>query len=192
MAQPTVFLDRDGTLNIDAGYVTRPECVVLIDGAATSVGRLKRAGFTVVVVSNQSAIGRGFATEEAVQRTNERLQELLVAEDADAQLDAILYCPHVPETGCGCRKPETGLVLASPLASAYERTRSYIVGDKLCDIDLGLKLRLDPASCVLVQTGDGKRSLVDALAAGRTITSVPSIVEAVDHVLQLATGAASP
>ncbi|MCB0360322.1 MAG: HAD-IIIA family hydrolase, partial [Bdellovibrionales bacterium] len=119
-----VFLDRDGTLNVDHGYVFDPDLVELIPGAARAVGDLKRAGFSVVVVSNQSCVGRGMCDEGAVQRTNDRLRELLRGADPDAVLDGVYVCFHAPEDQCSCRKPKPGLVADVLNLSAETISRS--------------------------------------------------------------------
>lgn len=155
--RPTVFLDRDGTINVDSGYVTSPERLELIPGASEAMGSLARAGFRLVIVSNQSAIGRGRATVEEVDATNQQLIALLAAEDPDAWPDLILYCPHAPSESCECRKPGIGLVKSAGLE--FDPTRSWMFGDKLSDIRFGVNLGLPLAQCLLVLTGEGRSSL---------------------------------
>ena len=156
-----VFLDRDGTINRDVGYLNSPSQVELIDGSALAVKRLKDAGFLVVVISNQSGIARGLIEEEAVGRIHETLSGMLRAEGAD--VDGFYYCPHHPEgvldrfrCKCSCRKPEPGLVLKASEDLDIDLSRSYVVGDKVSDVQLAYK-----TGCVgvMVLTGHGLTEL---------------------------------
>lgn len=178
-----VFLDRDGTINIDSGYITSPSELFLIPGAGKAIGDLKRAGLAVVIVSNQSAVGRGLTTEEKVDQTNEQLRALLLAEDGGAAIDLILYCPHHPDEQCSCRKPLTGMVDQSPIAGKFSPESSWMVGDKLSDIDFGLALKIAPEHLILVQTGDGAQALTSANTSGRIVRSASGLREAAQLIL---------
>src|SRR5258708_621240 len=98
------FLDRDGTLIHDPGYLGAPEGVVILDGAAEALVLLRQAGFLLVVITNQSGVARGFYEEPAVHAVNQRMRELFAYADARATLDHIYYCPHAPADLCLCRK----------------------------------------------------------------------------------------
>ena len=188
-----VFLDRDGTINIDTGYVCRPEDLHLIPGVAAAIGDLRRNGFEVIVVTNQSAIGRGFATEDQVRQTNGRMEQLLLAADPDAQLNEILYCPHNPEDGCGCRKPLTGMFeqLTAVRRGGLDLAGSYMVGDKWSDLEFGIRLGIEPGNCFLVLTGHGEEEAPQlAEKAGRlrpdrpAVPGIfPTLVEVVQKIL---------
>lgn len=154
MKMQAVFLDRDGTVNIDTGYLSDPAKLHLIDGAADAIKRLNEAGIKVIVVSNQSGVGRGFFTNADEARVNERLVEVLAA--SGARLDGIYYCPHLPDDGCQCRKPATGLVDSAAQEHAIEIRRSCVVGDKASDIELARNLGVRSA---LVLTGNGREEL---------------------------------
>lgn len=145
-----VLLDRDGTLNVDRDYIADPALLELVSGAAAALRRLRQAGCGLVVVTNQSAIGRGWITAVAVEQVNRRLAELLEAEGA--ALDAIYVCPHRPDEGCPCRKPRPGMVHRAAAALAFDPRRAYVVGDKSTDIELG---RAVGATTILVRTGYG-------------------------------------
>lgn len=145
-----VFLDRDGTINEDPGYLYRPEELAVIPGAAEAIRALNRAGMKVIVVSNQSGVGRGYFTDADVHAVNERLIEIIG--QGGALIDAIYYCNHHPEDDCSCRKPKTGLVEAAATEHSIELSRSYVVGDKASDIELA---RNSGAKGVLVLTGRG-------------------------------------
>ncbi|MBI5885262.1 MAG: HAD family hydrolase [Deltaproteobacteria bacterium] len=149
-----VFLDRDGTINIDTGYLGDPADVRLIDGAAQAIKRLNEAGVKAIVISNQSGVNRGIFNEAALAKVNERLIELLAA--SGARLDGAYYCPHRPDEGCRCRKPATGLVEAAAAEHGVEISRGFVVGDKAIDIELGRNLGV---RAVLVLTGNGHAEL---------------------------------
>lgn len=145
-----VYLDRDGTINEDADYLSDPDGLVMIDGAAASIKRLNDAGVPVIVISNQSGVGRGYFSEEAVEAVNERLESLLGAEGA--RLDGVYYCAHSPEEDCGCRKPRTGLAERAAKEHGIDNSSSYVVGDKASDMGLAANIG---ARGVLVLTGKG-------------------------------------
>ena len=132
--RPAVFLDRDGTLIEDRHYLRDPNLVHLLPGAADAVRRLDRAGWPVVVVTNQSGIARGLLTEADYQATARRLQELLAA--AGAQLAGHYHCPHLPEISgpCECRKPGPLLYRRAAEELGLDLTRSWWVGDRLRDV----------------------------------------------------------
>lgn len=176
--RPAAFLDRDGTLIADPGYLHRPEEVRLLPGAAGAVSRLNAAGYAVVVVTNQSGIARGLydvAAYEAVQR---RLADLLQA--AGARLDGAYYCPHHPDQSgpCACRKPGVGLFEEAARALGLDLRRSWFVGDKASDV---VPARALGGRGVLVSTGDGPAHAAAARAAGATV--VADLAAAADHIL---------
>ena len=152
-----VFLDRDGTINEEVGYLSNPEGFILIDGSAEAILRLNRAGLFVVVVSNQSGVARGYFTEDDVKRVNDRMIEEL--EKVGARLDRIYYCPHHPEVGdgkyrvkCRCRKPMPGMIEEAEKMLPIDVSRSFVVGDHIGDIELAHNVG---ASSVFVLTGHG-------------------------------------
>lgn len=149
---PAVLLDRDGTINEDTGYLSDPRKVRLLDGAAHAIKRLNHASVKVVVVSNQSGVGRGYFKNSQLSAVNKRLKELLKKEGA--RIDGIYCCPHRPDENCGCRKPSTGLASKAALKHSIDLTRSYVVGDKATDVELA---RNAGAKAILVLTGDGER-----------------------------------
>lgn len=146
-----VFLDRDGTINEDTGYLHKPEELVIINGAAEAIRRLNSAGIMVVVVSNQSGVGRGFFTDSDVEAVNKRLVDVIGADGA--KVDAIYYCNHRPDEDCGCRKPLPGMIKKASAVHGIDLTNSYVVGDKGSDIELALNAG---AKGVLVLTGKGQ------------------------------------
>ena len=128
-----VFLDRDGTIIEDAHYLSKPEQVRLIPGAADAIARANAAMVPVIVITNQSGIGRGIFTDDDHQRITARLAELL--NDAGARIDATYYCPHAPDEACDCRKPGTLLFRKAAAENSIDLTQALYIGDKLRDIE---------------------------------------------------------
>ncbi|MGA2193173.1 MAG: HAD-IIIA family hydrolase [Nitrospirota bacterium] len=154
MTRPAVFLDRDGTINEEIGFLFDPDAVSLIPGAAEALIRLREAGFALVVVTNQSGIARGLFTEAELMKVNSTLERLLA--EKGAGIDRFYHCPHHPKYGemidCGCRKPKPGMALAAAAELGLDIGKSYFVGDKLSDIELGKNAG---GKTVLVLTGFG-------------------------------------
>jgi len=150
-----VFLDRDGTVNEEVGYLCDLDNLRLIPGAGAAIKRLNEAGLKVVLVTNQSGVARGYFPEALVHETHERLDRMLRKEGA--RIDAVYYCPHHPTEGnsrytmiCDCRKPGTGLIDRAARDLALDVKRSYVVGDKWSDVELGQRAG---AHSILVQSG---------------------------------------
>ncbi len=148
--RPAVFLDRDGTLIAERHYLSRPEQVELLPGAAEGVRRMNEAGLRVFLASNQSGVGRGYFSLEQLGAVHDRMTELLRAEGA--RLDAIYVCPHHPDETCDCRKPAPGMIEQAVREYGVSPQHSFVVGDKPCDIDLGAGVG---ATTILVRTGYG-------------------------------------
>lgn len=137
-----VFLDRDGTVNEEVGYLRDLGKLRLLPGAGLAVRRLNEAGFKVVLVTNQSGVARGYFPESLVHETHALLDEML--KQYGARIDAVYYCPHHPTAGnssytmnCECRKPMTGLIDKAVKELHIDSSRSYMVGDKWSDVELG-------------------------------------------------------
>lgn len=152
-----VFLDRDGTVNEEVGYLRNLADLRLIPGAGAAIKRLNDSGLKVVLVTNQSGIARGYFSESLLQEIHTRLEQMLHEEGA--RLDAIYYCPHHPSAGnshytkeCDCRKPGTGLIDKAARDLDIDVKQSYVVGDKWSDVELGQRAG---AHSVLVRTGYG-------------------------------------
>jgi D-glycero-D-manno-heptose 1,7-bisphosphate phosphatase len=157
-----LFLDRDGVIIEDRHYLADPEDVKLVPGAAAALARARRAGYTLVGVSNQSGLGRGRFGTGDLARVMTRLDELLAA--AGAPLDAFHYCPHAPEDGCDCRKPRLGLLREASHRTPWIPGASWVVGDKPSDVELG---RAADLGAVLVRTGYGRASEQEVRARWR-------------------------
>src|SRR5712691_3436781 len=146
---PVVYLDRDGTLNFDPGYLNQPEQLRLLPGVGPAVARLNRAGFKTVVLSNQSGVARGLITQDQLEAIHQRLRELL-AEDG-AWLDGIFICPHHPDEGCICRKPAPGLVHLALQELGVFPGNAIVIGDKATDVELARNVG---ALAVFVRSGN--------------------------------------
>lgn len=133
-----VILDRDGTIVIDRNYLGDPAGLEFLPGALNGVRRMRQLGCRLVVISNQSGVGRGLLTLEQVERVNRGLTEMM--ELAGVPLDATYYCPHAPGAGCNCRKPETGLLLQAAEELGFEPSSAIVIGDKVSDIELGQRV----------------------------------------------------
>jgi D-sedoheptulose 7-phosphate isomerase len=146
--QKAVFIDRDDTIVKDVPYCAKPEDLRILPGVGASIRRLNEAGYLTVLVTNQSGIGRGYFDETMLERIHEKLRKDLEAEGA--RLNAIYFCPHLPEGGCGCRKPATGMLERAVRELGIDLRSSYVVGDSENDVAMGRM-----AGCRTVQvTGD--------------------------------------
>lgn len=156
-----VFLDRDGTINVDVGHMNSLEKFALIPGAAPAIAQLNRRGIPVFIITNQSGVARGIFTEGFVGEVHRHLQALLAEEGGS--FDAAYYCPHHPDfMPCGCRKPAMGMIEKAVREHSIDLSRSYIVGDKPID----MALAQGGAKGILVQTGYGKKSLIEMAQSG--------------------------
>jgi len=153
-----VFLDRDGVINKDFGYVYRIEDFFIYDEVYPALKKLRDAGFKLIVITNQSGIGRGYYTEEDFLNITKHMKEKL--KEKGIVLDKVYYCPHHPEgvipeftKKCNCRKPETGMIEEAVKEFNIDLSNSFLIGDKETDIQAGKKMGL---KTILVKTGRGK------------------------------------
>ena len=155
--RPAVFLDRDGTLNEDIGFMDRMEALSLFSWTADAIRLLNRAGYCTVVTTNQSAVARGLIDEEFLRVVHQEIDRRLAR--GDARIDRYFYCPHHPEAPleayrriCECRKPRPGMILAAARELGLDLTRSVMVGDRRLDVASG---HAAGVRAVLVRTGLG-------------------------------------
>jgi D-glycero-D-manno-heptose 1,7-bisphosphate phosphatase len=154
LRRPAVFLDRDGTIAEEVGYLNHDSRFRMFPFAAAAIRRLNEANLLVIVVTNQSGVGRGHFPEALVQTVHELMREQLAA--AGARIDAAYYCPHIPAENCTCRKPRTGMLEQAAREYALDLQRSFVVGDRRGDIELA---RNAGARSILVRTGYGEGEL---------------------------------
>lgn len=173
-----IFLDRDGTLNEDPGYLNDPDQVKILPMVGEALASLKRAGFQLIVVSNQSGIGRGLIQPENLSLVNDRINARL--RPSAGSIDEFICCIHRPEENCSCRKPQPGLLLAAKQIFNLDFSKCYMIGDKMSDIDVGLNAQLKAS--VLVRTGDGKKTEAE-LKPGQAGFIADSLLEAANWIL---------
>ncbi len=147
-ARPAIFVDRDGTLIEEVDHLSRVEDMRLFPFTAEAIGLLKAAGYYIIVVTNQSGIARNFFNIADVDAIHERLQQEL-----SNAIDGFYYCPHMPDAGCRCRKPSTGMIDDANRDLEIDLKRSWMIGDKLLDAATGLNAG---TQCILVRTGYGR------------------------------------
>jgi D-glycero-D-manno-heptose 1,7-bisphosphate phosphatase len=175
--RPAVFLDRDGTIIADAEYLSRPSRIKLFSKTPGALKLLRKSGFYLFVVSNQSGVARGYFRESMVRKVHQKLQQMLKARGA--RIDAFFYCPHYPGGSvkafakvCDCRKPAIGMIKQAARKYPIDLKRSYVVGDKMDDLLLAQKAKL--AGGILVRTGNGRMSEKKLKATPLPKTSVVS------------------
>ena len=181
-----VFLDRDGTLIEEVGYLDRPERVELFPFATDAIKALNRARIPIVIVTNQSGVSRGFFTNAVVDEVHDHIATLLAR--GGAHIDAYYYCPHHPDgrvpeyaVRCECRKPGRGLVDRAARKLGIDPAQSFTVGDRWVDIGLA---RTIGGKGVLVRTGYGSRDEAHPQDGVRADAVVNNLVEAVSWILK--------
>lgn len=180
-ARPAVFLDRDGTIAEEVGYLNHSSRFRMFPWVAGALQRLNEARYPVVVVSNQSGVGRGYFPESLVDEVNQLMTRQLF--ELGARIDAIYYCPHTSAENCTCRKPRTGMLERAAREHALDLQRSFVVGDRYGDIELARNVR---ARSILVRTGYGEGEL--AWHAAKWLTQpdfvAQDLAEATDWILR--------
>jgi D,D-heptose 1,7-bisphosphate phosphatase len=182
-----VFLDKDGTINEDLGYIADPEDIKLLAGAGEAIKLLNQAGYKTIVISNQSGVARGRFTENTLQYLNKVLHKQILG--GGGFLDYIYYCPHHPEIGihpykteCECRKPKPGMIKRGAREHNIDLSASYMIGDKDSDIEAGKNAGL---KTILVLTGYGKDTLIALEAKKITPDHIANdLLEAVKWLLK--------
>ncbi len=181
-----VFLDRDGTINVEAGYIRDLQDLSLMPGAGQAVKRLNDAGIPVILATNQSGPARGYYPESWIHTLHDSLSALL--HQCGAHLDAVYYCPHLPDgtvpeysLACQCRKPEPGMLNEAAQRHGLNLAESYMVGDKSTDVEVGQRVG---SKTILLRSGYGERVLSGEYQWKVTPDFVaPTLVEAVDWIL---------
>ena len=181
----TIFLDRDGTLNPDHGYIRSPDQYELFPGVPQALAKLKQAGARLIVVTNQSGVGRGLLSIEELDVIHQKLRLLL--QEAGVSLDGIYLCPHHPDERCDCRKPSTGMIDQAQRDGAVDLSRSYLIGDKARDMELAARIG---ARGILVTTACDPALQAETRASeeGERHWIASSLAEAAELILSHAQG----
>lgn len=172
-----MFLDRDGTINFDPGYLGDPAKFRFLPGAIKALRRLREAGYLIFVVSNQSGIARGFFRDEDLERVHDRMGAALEARGIT--LDGIYYCPHHPDDRCSCRKPSPKMVMEAARSYHVDLGGSFFIGDRATDIETGKN-----AGCrtILVLTGAGKETRASLMPSQQPDHVARTILEAAEWI----------
>ena len=183
---PAVFLDRDGTLIEDIGYLRRPHDVAFYPWSVDAVRALNQAGLAVVVITNQSGVARGILTEPMIEDVHRHISSVLAG--GGARIDAYYYCPHHPDGTvaaysrlCDCRKPGCGMIDRASAALGLDPTRSFVVGDKWLDVGAA---HAAGARGILVRTGYGATEETEPPPDRPAEAIVDNLVEAVSWILR--------
>ncbi len=154
--KPAIFLDRDGVINRDikGKYIIKPSQLKIYKTAIDGLKRIKKNHFYVIIITNQSAIGRGYITEKEFFKINNKMLRIL--KQSGIKIDAVYYCPHKPEDNCNCRKPKPGLIQDAVKDYPVNMRKSFFVGDKKTDMELAKKMKL---KAIFVLTGQGRSQL---------------------------------
>ncbi|HEX7464700.1 MAG TPA: HAD family hydrolase [Actinomycetota bacterium] len=159
-----VLLDRDGTINVHKDYILDPADLELVPGSIEALRELEALGLGLLVVTNQSPVGRGWISEEQLEAIHNRLRSLL--REGGVELDGLYVCPHRPEDGCDCRKPEPGLALRASEAHGFDPTETFVVGDHRRDVEMGRRIG---ARTILLRGGhvgeEGTEAFADHVVA---------------------------
>ena len=147
-----VFFDRDGTINKEVHYLHKIEDVELYEQVRPALKKLQEAGYGIIFVTNQSGIGRGYYSLEQMHAVNKHIEEILAKDGI--KIDRIYFCPHLPNDGCKCRKPATGMIDQAVNDFNLEIDEIWVVGDKPCDVQLGQNAG---GKGILVRTGHGSK-----------------------------------
>lgn len=150
-----IILDRDGVINRDSDdFIKSPEEFIPIEGSLAAIAKLKQAGYSVVIATNQSGIARGLYDLDTLHRIHDKFSRLL--QNEGAHIDGIFFCPHGPDDHCHCRKPKPGLYLDIAKRFDIDLSRTTVVGDSLRDLQAAVTVHAKP---VLVRTGKGLRTI---------------------------------
>lgn len=172
--QKAVFIDRDGTLIREVNFLSRVEDLEFFPYTSEAVRLLQDNGFLIIVITNQSGIAREIFAESAMHAIHEKIQT-----DLPAKLNAFYFCPHMPNDGCACRKPSTGMIDAACQDFTIDMENSWVVGDKALDIETGFNAGIKTA---MVMTGYGKKDVVKLSKQPDCIAE--NLLEAVKVIIQ--------
>ena len=177
-----VFVDRDGTICFDRHYLSNPDGLELIPTVAEGIKRLNDAGIPVIVVTNQSGVGRGFFDEEQLKAIHDRMENALA--EHGASVNDIYYCPHMPDSGCDCRKPAPGMLLEASDEHGIDLKHSFVIGDRMMDIEMAHAVS---AKAILVPEPGDQYDIEKEIHASPEVPDyrTDSFMNAVEWILRL-------
>jgi len=181
MKRPAVFLDRDGTINEEMGYINHLSRFRLLPEAAVAIRRLNEAGLPVVVITNQSGAARGYFPPSLVEEVHRHMQDLLAREGA--RVEAIYVCPHAPDAGCPCRKPQPGLIWQAAEDLGLDLSRSHLVGDRYMDIQTAANAGVQ-GILVLTGYGLGEHEQFHASSPAKPVYVAPTLEKAAEYIIK--------
>lgn len=178
---PAIFLDRDGVIIENRpNYVRSWEDVAIYPGVVLSLSRVQASPYKVVIVTNQSVVGRGIISYQDAQAINRRL--ILELEEAGCRIDGLFMCPHTPDAHCACRKPQPGLILQAAHSLSIDLSRSLLVGDAWSDLQAGLNAGI--RQNVLVRTGRGQeQSMLPKPAGLESVQIFNNLADVLDTII---------
>ncbi len=165
--RPALFLDRDGTINYDPGYISNPDVVRLIEGVAENLKNLKdKFGFKLIIISNQAGVAKGLMTVEEVEEVNKRVKDLL--KQCGVVIDAIYYCPYHPDFDppekSNCRKPSPFMILQAAKEHNIDLSKSFMIGDRASDIEAGINAKI---KTILIANENYKTEIENLITDGK-------------------------
>ncbi len=175
-----IILDRDGVINQDSDdYIKSPEEFIPIEGSLAAIAKLKRAGYRIVVATNQSGIARGLYDLDTLHRIHDKLHRLL--QNEGTHLDGIFYCPHGPDDICHCRKPKPGMYLDIAKRYDVDLSNVTVIGDSFRDLQAAITVKAKP---ILVKTGKGERTIKNHAKELANISIYDSLADYVNSILK--------
>jgi D-glycero-D-manno-heptose 1,7-bisphosphate phosphatase len=171
----TVILDRDGTIVVDRHYLNDPDGLSFLPGAANALRWLTEHDYRLVIITNQSGIGRGLLSVERLRQIHDRLDQMVL--HAGARLDGIYFCPHRPDENCACRKPQTGLLIRAASELGFDMSSVIVIGDKDSDVELGQRV-----SAPTILIGNAEVSAASATVPDFTVRDLTQAVEVINSI----------
>lgn len=150
-----VFLDRDGTINVDREYVHKIKDLEFIPGVLEALAKLAKTEYKIIIITSQSGIGRGYYTQKEYELFNEHMLKRI--KNHGGRIDGIYFCPHHPNDGCECRKPMPKMILNAANDFNIDLSKSYMIGDKKSDVEMGKN-----AGCKTIRVMTGKNEVSEA------------------------------
>lgn len=173
-----VLLDRDGTIIVEKNYLSNPDHVKLIPSALEALRKFKKLQLGLLIITNQSGVGRGYFSLRDLKLIHERMTDLLASEEI--VLDGIYFCPHKPEDNCSCRKPKLGLVEEAAKKHSFDPKLSFVIGDKAIDIEMGKRLG---ATTFLVRTGYGKQAEKERINPDHVVDDLEAALPLIKNII---------